>query len=103
MANQAIALQARAPRGNFLGPALQEGAQMVNMMRQQEAANRQAEIANQQMEIARAKEAREAPLAAAQLSKAEAEGQAARIKATSDFFDLTVLGLKNSKADTIIS
>jgi hypothetical protein len=98
MANQAIALQARAPRGNILGPAIQQGAQMVNMMRQQETADRQAAATNQQLEIARAKEAREIPLANAQLGEAEAKGQAARIKATSDFFDLTVLGLKNSKS-----
>ena len=123
MANQAIALQARAPQGNILGPALQQGAQMVNMMRQQEAADRQAAATNQQLEIARAGEtraaalapvqlskaqadllasqqgeARAAALAPAQLSKAEADAQQARIKTTGDFFALTALGLKNSKS-----
>ena len=60
MANQAIALQARAPQGNFLAPALQQGAQFINMMSQQRAAERQAAVAQQTMEIQRAAEAREA-------------------------------------------
>jgi hypothetical protein len=60
MANQAIALQARAPQSNPLGGAIQQGAQMINMMSQQRAAERQNAIAQQQMEIARAGEARAA-------------------------------------------
>jgi hypothetical protein len=60
MANQAIALQARAPQGNFLAPAIQQGAQFINMMSQQRAAERQAAVQQQQMEIQRAAEAREA-------------------------------------------
>ena len=58
MANQAIALQARAPQGNFLAPAIQQGAQMINMMSQQRAAERQAAAQQQQLEIARAAEGR---------------------------------------------
>jgi hypothetical protein len=60
MANQAIALQARAPQGNFLAPAIQQGAQMINIMSQQRAAERQAAIAQQTMEIQRAAEGRAA-------------------------------------------
>ena len=60
MANQAIALQTRAPQGNFLAPAIQQGAQMINMMSQQRAAERQAAIAQQTMEIQRAAEGRAA-------------------------------------------
>ena len=60
MANQAIALQARAPQGNFLAPAIQQGAQLINMMSQQRAAERQAAVQQQQMEIQRAAEARAA-------------------------------------------
>jgi hypothetical protein len=60
MANQAIALQARAPQGNFLAPAIQQGAQFINMMSQQRAAERQAAAQQQQMEIARAAEGRAA-------------------------------------------
>ena len=59
MANQAIALQARAPQGNFLAPAIQQGAQFINMMSQQRAAERQAAVQQQQMEIQRAKEQRD--------------------------------------------
>ena len=59
MANQAIALQARAPQGNFLAPAIQQGAQFINMMSQQRAAERQAVVQQQQMEIQRAKEQRD--------------------------------------------
>jgi hypothetical protein len=94
MANQAIALQARAPRGNILSPAIQQGAQMVNMMRQQETADRQAAATNQQLEIARAKEAREIPLANAQLSKAEAEALAARLQNGITFFTITNKGME---------
>jgi hypothetical protein len=60
MANQAIALQARAPQGNFLAPAIQQGAQFINMMSQQRAAERQAAAQQQQLEIARAAEGRAA-------------------------------------------
>ena len=60
MANQAIALQSRAPQGNFLAPAIQQGAQFINMMSQQRAAERQAAIAQQTMEIQRAAEGRAA-------------------------------------------
>jgi hypothetical protein len=60
MANQAIALQARAPQGNFLAPAIQQGAQFINMMSQQRAAERQAAAQQQQMEFARAAEGRAA-------------------------------------------
>jgi len=60
MANQAIALQARAPQGNFLAPAIQQGAQFINMMSQQRAAERQAAVQQQTMEIQRAAEARAA-------------------------------------------
>ena len=122
MANQAIALQARAPRGNFLGPALQEGAQMVNMMRQQEVADRQAEIANQQLALARAREAhdaamrplqmdqaratlaatqgdeaRAAELQPSEVSKTKADADQAQIKNGIDFLKITTLGLTNAK------
>lgn len=59
MANQAIALQARAPQTDFMGRAVQQNAQMMNMMAQQRSAERQAAQTAQAMEIARAKESRE--------------------------------------------
>jgi hypothetical protein len=58
MANQAIALQARAPQGNFLAPAIQQGAQFINMMRQQQALDRQTAAQEQSMQLARAAEDR---------------------------------------------
>lgn len=60
MANQAIALQARAPQTDILGPSMARNAQMINMMMQQRAAERQAAQAQQQMQLAQTKEAREA-------------------------------------------
>jgi hypothetical protein len=58
MANQAIALQSRAPQGNFLAPAIQQGAQFINMMRQQQALDRQTAVQEQSMQLARAAEGR---------------------------------------------
>ena len=63
MANQMIALQARAPQTDFLGNAIQRNAQMMNMMSQQRAAERQAAKAAQEMQLAQAKESREASAA----------------------------------------
>lgn len=60
MANQAIALQARAPQNDFMGRAIQQNAQMMNMMAQQRAAERQAAVAQQEMQLARAAEERAA-------------------------------------------
>jgi hypothetical protein len=59
MANQAIALQARAPQGSILGGSIQRNAQMMNMMSQQRSAERQAEQAAQQMQMAQRKEERD--------------------------------------------
>ena len=59
MANQAIALQARAPQqGNFLAPTMQQAGQIINQMAQQKAAERQTAVAQQAMEVERAKEGR---------------------------------------------
>jgi hypothetical protein len=60
MANQMVALQARAPQNSVLGPSIQRGAQMVNMMQQQRAAERQAAQAQQTLDIQAAQEARAA-------------------------------------------
>ena len=63
MANQAIALQARAPQADILGGAIRNNAQLINTMAQQRTAERQTAVAQQQMELAQAKEAREASAA----------------------------------------
>lgn len=52
MANQAIALQARAPQADILGGSIQRNAQMINMLAQQRAAERQAALAQQEMQRA---------------------------------------------------
>lgn len=76
MANQAIALQARAPQGNFLAPAIQQGAQMINMMSQQRAAERQAAVQQQQLEIQREAEKRAAAGETRAVAKAALEREA---------------------------
>lgn len=103
MANQAIALQARAPQGNFLAPAIQQGAQFINMMSQQRAAERQAAAQQQQLEIARAAEgravageARAAELHPFAVTKAQADAMTADQKAVIGFYDLTNEGLKRA-------
>jgi len=78
MANQAIALQARAPQTDILGGAIRNNAQMINMMAQQQAAQRQNAIAEQTMQIQRAKEGREAAMAAPQLAEAQSKAGSAR-------------------------
>lgn len=97
MANNTIALQARAPQTDILGGSIQRNAQMINMMRQQDAAERQAATAAQQMQIAQAKEAREASLAKPQMAEAEQKATSAQIKAVSDFLDLSIEGMKMAR------
>jgi len=71
MPNQMIALQARSPQ--LPDPANQTAkyANMMNMARQQEAAQRQAQQAQQQMAINAAQEARAAALHGPALTKAQ--------------------------------
>jgi hypothetical protein len=97
MANQMIALQARAPQTDILGGAIQRNAQMINMLSQQAAAQRQAAAAEQGLQIARTKEARDAAMAPAQQGKVEADAAAAQMKMVLDFFGLTVEGLKQAR------
>lgn len=96
MANQAIALQARAPQGNFLAPAIQQGAQMINMMSQQRAAERQAAVQQQQLDIARTQESRAAAKAPFELAEAKEKALTAQQKNTLGFYDLVAAGVKNS-------
>ena len=73
MANNMIALQARAPQTNFIGNAVQQNAQMINMMRQQDAAERQAATAAKNAELAAAQESRAAAKDKREASAAELE------------------------------
>jgi hypothetical protein len=77
MANQMVALQARAPQNSILGPSIQRGAQMANMMMQQRASERQAAQAQQTLDIQAAQEARAAQTQTAAMRKAEVEYAAA--------------------------
>ena len=96
MANQAIALQARAPQNDFMGRAIQQNAQMMNMMSQQRAAERQAAVAQQEMQLARVEEARRAELHGPAMDKARSEATAAGIKTALDFSNFVYTGLSNA-------
>jgi hypothetical protein len=85
MANQAIALQARAPQSAGLGPAIAQGAQMINMMAQQRAAERQAAQAQQAMQFAAAEEGRKRDLHPSAMSEASAKAASAELKTGRDF------------------
>jgi hypothetical protein len=95
MANQAIALQARAPQSAGLGPAIAQGAQMINMMAQQRAVERQAAQAQQAMDINAAQEARAAAKAVPEMKEAEAKAGAAQVKYVMDFMDASELAIAN--------
>ena len=77
MPNRMIALQARAPQTDILGSSITRSAQMINMMRQQDAAERQALSAAQAAQIAAAQELRAA-------AKEGRDIQEAKIKLVSD-------------------
>jgi hypothetical protein len=79
MANQAIALQARAPQTDFMGRAIQQNAQMMNMMSQRRASERQAAQAAQEMELARAAEGRAVTKAELDERKAQQEYMVGRV------------------------
>ena len=97
MANQAIALQARAPQMTGLSNAIQQNAQMINMMAQQKAAERQAAQAQQAMQLAQAEEVRKARLAEPQFAKASSEALSAQMKAANDFLDFSIEGMKMAR------
>ena len=59
MANNAIALQVRAPQSNPLGNIVQQNAQLINMMQQQRAAEAAAARDQQQLQAAKVKEERD--------------------------------------------
>lgn len=96
MPNQMIALQARSPQ---LPDPSRQTAQYVNMMnmaRQQEAAQRQAALAQQTMDINAAGEARAARLAEPQFAKAQSEATGADLKTKLEFQAFVYTALKNA-------
>lgn len=98
MPNQMIALQARNPQ--VVDPSRQNAqfANMMNMVRQSEAAQRQASLAQQAMDIDAAEEARAVRLAEPQFAKAGFEADTARIKMLSDFSKFSVEGLRQAQS-----
>lgn len=58
MANQAIALQARAPQSAGLGSAIQQNSMLINQMMQMQNAQRQTQQAQQRMDLDQAEAAR---------------------------------------------
>jgi hypothetical protein len=97
MADQTIALQARAPQGNSLAAAIRQNSQLMNMMTQQAAAQRQAEVAQQQMQLAQAEEGRKAELHRPAMDKAGFESTSAKIKMVDEFLDLSIEGMKAAR------
>lgn len=96
MPNQMIALQARGPQLPDPSRQTAQFANMMNMARQQEAAQRQAALAQQTMDINKAEEARRAALQVPALAEAEAKATGADIKTKLDFQAFVYTALKNS-------
>lgn len=96
MPNQMIALQSRNPQ--LPDPASQTAryANMMNMAKQQEAAQRQALLAQQTMDINKAQEARAAALQPSALTKAEGDAGVAKIKYFMDFVKASANDIANS-------
>ena len=96
MPNQMIALQARGPQLPDLSRQTAQYANMMNMARQQEAAQRQAALAQQTMDINAAGEARAARLAEPQFAKAQSEATGADLKTKLEFQAFVYTALKNA-------
>jgi hypothetical protein len=92
-----IALQARNPQLPDPSRQTAQFANMMNMARQQEAAQLQGERARQEMAYATAKEGREAALQPFAVTKASSEAGGARLKYVMDFFETSEIALANSR------
>lgn len=79
-----------------MGRAIQQNAQMMNMLAQQRAAERQAAKTSQEMQFAAAEEARKAELQGPTMDKARAEATAAGLKTALDFSNFVYTGLSNA-------
>lgn len=96
MPNQMIALQSRNPQ---LPDPMRQTAQyanMMNMAKQQEAAQRQALLAQQTMDINQAEEGRRVALQPSALAKAEGDAGVAKIKYFMDFVKASANDIANS-------
>jgi hypothetical protein len=97
MANQMIALQARGPQLPDPGRQTAQYANMMNMARQSEAAQRQASLAQQTMDINQAEEGRKKDLHPSAVTKAQSEAGSARLKYVMDYFDTSEVALTNAR------
>ncbi len=96
MPNQMIALQARNPQLPDPSRQTAQFANMMNMARQQEAAQRQSALAQQTMDINKAQEARAAALQPAALDTARAGANTAQLKYVMDFFNASANDIANA-------
>ena len=98
MPNQMIALQARNPQ--IADPSAQTAkyVNMMNMARQQEAAQRQSALAQQTMDINAAKEARAKELQPFAATQASSEAGSAKVKYIMDFLETSEIALANSRS-----
>jgi hypothetical protein len=97
MPNQMIALQARNPQ--LPDPAAQTAkyVNMMNMAKQQEAAQLQGERARQEMDFARAEEGRKKELQPFAVTEAQSKAGSERLKYVMDFFETSEIALANSR------
>jgi len=97
MPNQMIALQARSPQLPGAAAQTAKFVNMMNMTKQQEAAERQAAQAQQQMTLAQKKDAREEALQGPALTKAGAEANSARLKYVMDYYKSSANDLSTAR------
>lgn len=97
MPNQMIALQSRNPQVADPTRITAQYANMMNMARQQEAAQLQGERARQEMEFARAEEGRKAELQPFAVTEAQSKANSERLKYVMDFFDTSEIAIYNSR------
>jgi hypothetical protein len=96
MANQMIALQARGPQLPDPGRQTAQYANMMNMARQSEVAQRQASLAQQTMDINQAEEGRKKELQPSAVTKAQSEAGSARLEYVMDFYTTSEIALSNA-------
>ena len=96
MPNQMIALQARGPQLPDLSRQTAQFANMMNMARQQEAAQLQARQAQQTMDFARAEEGRKAELQPFAVNEAKSKAALADLKTGVEFNAYVYTALKNA-------
>jgi hypothetical protein len=97
MPNQMIALQSRGAKMPDPTAQTAKFVNMMNMAKQQEAAQRQASLAQQSMDINQAQEARAVELQPFAVNKASSEAGSAKVKYIKDFLETSEIALANSR------